>query len=259
MQGRLVLVLSAPSVDQVGMGVEQSLQLVDAASLRGAQDAIGRLLDLRRARVALLELAGEQFDRSMPGRPGNLVDGLAVVIDQAGIEASLKGAANRIDIALAGCVEDAFAVLPGGIHRVNMGLEPLPTGEAVLACDRALRGGEPGTRILVSQRLEALLGLVSQMLQAWPRGQCPGATRGGIGIISHAQPSFHLRPASANFGQEVRFRSDRHSAGCALHADRWPPVRPTEAYRNWPRLRKRVSAPAGLEMRPVEPSGNDSS
>src|SRR6266545_2300071 len=75
---------------------------------------------------------------------------------------------------------------------------------AVLARERKLGRGELGMRALLSQRLEALLGLVFQMFQAGSRRQFAGATRRTTGITTHGEPSFRMRPASASLGQEVR-------------------------------------------------------
>lgn len=65
-------------------------------------------------RVALLKLAGEQLDRLVPARLGDLVNGSPVVIGCAGIEPGLEGAANRLDVARAGGVERPPALaVPG--------------------------------------------------------------------------------------------------------------------------------------------------
>ena len=69
---------------------------------------------------------------------------------------------------------------------------------------RELDGGEPGLRVLSAQRLQSLLGLVLEMLEAWARGQRSGATRRRTRIVCHGIPSFHMRPVSADLGQEVR-------------------------------------------------------
>src|SRR5262249_22591037 len=67
--------------------------------------------------------------------------------------------------------------------------------ESVLARERELDGGELGLRVARAQRLEALLGLVLEMLEARPRRQV--ATRRRVGRAAHEEPSFHRRPASA--------------------------------------------------------------
>ena len=201
-QRRLLLMISPARIDQVGMGVEQASELVGAAVLRSVEDGVDRPLHLRRARRALLEFAGEQLDRFVPRLLGDLVHAAAVIVGRAGIEAGLEGAADRLDIAGAGGVEDRFAVRFRRRHPVDMRLELPPAGEAIVARDGELRDGELGLRVLLAQHLEALLGLVLEMLEAWPRGQRLGWTRGRTRVLSHEIPSFHMRPVSALSGRK---------------------------------------------------------
>src|SRR4051794_25133790 len=98
----------------------------------------------------------------------------------------------------------AWALELRRIAAVDMRLELAPAGEAVFARQRELDGGEPGLRVLPAQRFQSLLGLVLEMLEAWARGQRSGATRRRTRIVCHGIPSFHMRPVSADLGQEVR-------------------------------------------------------
>ena len=109
MQRRLLLEVSAAGVDQVGMGVEQSREVVDAALVRGVEDGVDRLLHLRRAAVPALEVADQQLDRLVPELLGDLVNGAAVVVGRAGVEAGLEGAPHRLDVTGARRVEDPLA------------------------------------------------------------------------------------------------------------------------------------------------------
>ena len=98
------------------MGVEQASELVGAAVPRSGEDGIDRPLHLRRARIALLEFAGEQLDRLVPGLLGDLMNAAAVVVGRAGIEAGLEGAADRLDIAVRAASKTALrSVFAGAI------------------------------------------------------------------------------------------------------------------------------------------------
>jgi hypothetical protein len=184
-QRGLLLEVSAAGIDQIGMPVEQRTQLLDAAVLGGGEKRIDRPPLLRRACVALLELAREQLDGRLPIGLGDLVNGAPVGIGRAGVEAGLESAANRFDIAHARRVENAFAFALRRIAAVNMRLELPPAGEAVFARQSELDSGELGLRVLLAQRLEALLGLVLEVLEAWARRQRSGATRRRTRIVCH--------------------------------------------------------------------------
>ena len=116
--------------------------------------------------VARLQVAGENLDRFVPAGLGDLVNGAPVGISRAGVEAGRESAANRVDIARAGRVKNTFAFELRGIAAVNVRFELPPTGEAIFARQRQLDSGELGLRVLLAQRLEPLLGLVPEMLEA---------------------------------------------------------------------------------------------
>jgi hypothetical protein len=107
-QRGLLLKISAARIDQIGIGIEQLRQFFDAAFFRCVKYGIDYLCLFRRMAIALLELAGEKLDRLVPVGLGDLVDGAAVMIDEAGIEAGLQRTANRFEIAPAGGLEDRF-------------------------------------------------------------------------------------------------------------------------------------------------------
>jgi hypothetical protein len=176
---------SRRGVDQIGMPVEQCTQLLDATILGGGENRVDGQPFLHRVGVALLELAGEKFDRFMPAGLGDLVNGAPVGIGRAGVEAGRESAANRVDIARAGRVENTFAFELRGIAAVNVRFELPPTGEAVFARQRQLDSGELGLRVLPAQRLETLLGLVPEMLEARAFRQGSGATRRRTRIVCH--------------------------------------------------------------------------
>ena len=144
--------MSALGVAQVRMGVEQPGELVEAALLRGGEDRVDRLLLLRCARLAALDVAGEQLDRLVPLGLGDLVNGTAVVVGGGGIEAGREGAADLLDIARTGCFKHAFAFRPGGIKLVDVRLELPPAGKAVLARQRKLGAGKLGLRVPAALR-----------------------------------------------------------------------------------------------------------
>jgi hypothetical protein len=78
--------------------------------LGGLEDGVDRLLLRGRPRIELLELAGEQLDRPGTASFGDLMNGAAVVVGRAGIEAVHQRAADGIGIARAGGVEHPLAV-----------------------------------------------------------------------------------------------------------------------------------------------------
>ena len=211
-QRRLLLEVSAAGVDQVGVSVEQSAKLVDAALIGGVENGREFLLHLRRIAPPCTSRA-ENLDRLVAVGLGDLVNGAAVGIGRTGVEAGRESAANGFDVAGVGRVEHAFPVELRRIAAVDMRLELAPAGKAVFARQRELDGGEPGLRVLPAQRLQSLLGLVLEMLEAGARGQRSGATRGRTRVVYHGIPSFHMRPVSADLGQEVRSWSRSRSAG----------------------------------------------
>ena len=184
-QRRLLLEISAAGVDQVGVSVEQSTKLINAALIGSVEDGADRLPHLRRMGVARLQVAGENLDRFVPAGLGDLVNGAPVGIGRAGVEAGRESAANRVDIARAGRVENTFAFELRGIAAVNVRFELPTTGEAVFARQRQLDSGELGLRVLPAQRLETLLGLVPEMLEARAFRQGSGATRRRTRIVCH--------------------------------------------------------------------------
>src|SRR5262249_34113158 len=114
MQGRLLLEPAAAGVDQIGMCVEQSAQIIGPASIGGLEDGIDCLPHFRRPPLVVLHVAAEKLDRLVPVSLGDLVDGAAVVVGRAGIEARLEGVADRLGIAGAGGIEDALALASAG-------------------------------------------------------------------------------------------------------------------------------------------------
>src|SRR5262245_7893988 len=203
-QRRLLLERATAGVDQVGMRVEQSAKIIRPALIGGLENGVDGLSHFRRPPFAATDVAGEKLTRLVPVSLGDLVDGAAVVVGRAGIEAGVEGAANRLDIARAGGVEDALALASHRIELVDMRLELTPTGEAIFARERELDGSELRLRVLPAQRLEPLLGFVLEVLEARAFGQRAGAMDGRTRIVSHVKPSFRWRPVSASFGQEVR-------------------------------------------------------
>ena len=188
------------------MSVEQSAKLVDAALIGSVEDGADRLLHLRRMGVARLQVAGENLDRFVPAGLGDLVDGAPVGIGRAGSKPAAKARRIVSTSPARRRVEDTFAFELRGFAAVDVRFELPPTGEAVFARQRQLDRGELGLRVLLAQRLETLLGLVPEMLEARAFRQRSGATRSELDRVSY-EPSFHMRPASANFGQEVRLCS----------------------------------------------------
>ena len=184
-QRRLLLEISAAGVDQVGVSVEQSAKLFDAALIGGVENGAERLLHLRRTGRAALHVARQNLDRFVPVGLGDLVNGAAVDIGRTGVEAGRERAADGFDVARVGRLEHAFAVGLRRIAVVHMRLELAPAGEAVFARQRQLDGGELGLRVLLAQRLETLLGLVLEMLEARAFRQRSGATRRRTRIVCH--------------------------------------------------------------------------
>jgi hypothetical protein len=137
-QRRLLLEPTTAGVDQVGMRVEQSAKVIGSALIGGRENGVDRMPHFRRASFAALDVAREKLDRLVPVSLGDLVDGAAVVVGRAGVEAGVEGAANRLDIAGAGGVEHALALATHRIELIDMRLELTPTGEAVFAREREL-------------------------------------------------------------------------------------------------------------------------
>ena len=81
------------------MAVEQAAQLVGMAFLRGLENAVDHAAHVGWSGLAFLMLARQQFDRLVAIFLGDLMHGPALGVGQAGIEAGLDGAANRIDVA----------------------------------------------------------------------------------------------------------------------------------------------------------------
>src|SRR5206468_5245739 len=117
--------VAAAGVDQVGMRIEQPADLVGAAFLRGVEDGVDRLLHHGGTIAALLEIAGKELDRLVAAGLADLVDGAAVIVGQARIEAALEGAPNSLDIPGTGRGEHSLA---GDL--VDMGLERPPARKA---------------------------------------------------------------------------------------------------------------------------------
>jgi len=140
-QRRLLLEISAAGVDQVGVSVEQSAKLFDAALIGGVENGAERLLHLRRTGRAALHVARQNLDRFVPVGLGDLVNGAAVDIGRTGVEAGRERAADGFDVARVGRLEHAFAVGLRRIAVVHMRLELAPAGEAVFARQRELDGG----------------------------------------------------------------------------------------------------------------------
>ena len=167
------------------MRVEPLRERVDAALFGGVKDRLRSLLDLRRTPVGFLEPAGEQLDLAMPVHASDLVDRSALGIGQAGVESLLERAPHRLQVAAPGRVEDALAVVPRRIERIDMGLEPAPACETVAPRNVALGRGKLGVRIVLAKLLVVLLRLVSQMFQAGLCGKRSRMPRRAIGIVGH--------------------------------------------------------------------------
>ena len=119
-QRRLLLEVSAAGVDQVGVSVEQSAKLVDAALIGGVENGAEFLLHLRRTSRAALHVARQNLDRLVAICLGDLVNDAAVGIGRAGVEAGRKRAANGFNVARVGCVENAFAFELRRIAAIDM-------------------------------------------------------------------------------------------------------------------------------------------
>ena len=116
---------------------------------------------------------------------GDLMNGAASLIGRAGVEAGLECSTDGVQVAVARGREGPFAdaVVDGGLERP-------PACETVLAGDEQLGVGQLCGGILDSHFLEALLGIVPEMLED--------------NLPSFAGHSPAVCPASANLGQEVR-------------------------------------------------------
>ena len=142
------------------MRVEQATKLVGLSSGGGVLEGLDGTPHLVVALVALLILAHEQLEPGVPESLGDLVDGPAGRVGCAGVEAAIEGAADVVEIARVRGGEDAFAVA-----LVERCLESPPAREAVLAGDHQLGIGEPGGGILSAHLLQALRGVVPEMLE----------------------------------------------------------------------------------------------
>ncbi len=201
-QRRLPLEIAAAGVDQVRVAVEQAAQLVGVAFLRRLENAVDHAAHVRWGGLALLMLARQQLDRLVAVFLGDLMHGPALRVGQAGIEAGLDGAANRIDVAGGGCRKHLVAQGTIDARAVDMRLELPPAGKAVVARKRELGRGELCGRIGGAQRLEALLGFVLQVFEIGLSREFADST--GLGVLAHEIPSF-LVPSVRGLGQEVRF------------------------------------------------------
>ena len=88
--------------------------------------------------VAFLDVTREQLDRLMPPILGDLVNGTAVAIGSCRIEARCECAAHGLDVAGAGCLEHAIAVVSGWTDSLDMRFEGAPALEAIVIGDREL-------------------------------------------------------------------------------------------------------------------------
>ena len=204
-QGGLLLESSAKRVDQLGMGVEPPTQGLRLALPCGIEDAVDRLHQLARARLASVQVADEKLDRLVAVRLGDLVNGAAVLIGRARIESGLEGAADRLDVACAGGAKDLPVLRPTAIESVDMGLECTPALEAVVSRDVELSVMELCSRIVRTQLLQPLLGGLLQPIDVGMGGK----------RLGHGTPSF-FAPGDRN----SRARKKEMSAQC------WRRVRP---------------------------------
>src|SRR4051812_25075875 len=118
MQCRSPPEIAAAGVDQVEMRIEQPAKLVGAALFRGVENGGDHPLHRGGTIAALLEITGKELDRLVAAGLADLVDGAAVVIGAARIEAALESAPNSLDVAGAGRGENPLAG-----NLVDMGLE----------------------------------------------------------------------------------------------------------------------------------------
>ena len=148
------------------MGLEKATKLIGAAIGCRRVDRGDRALDVGLPLVALLVVAHEQLELGVAERFGHLMDRAAGVIERAGMKAAVECPAHGVELAGPRRLEEALTGL-----LVDRGLELSPARKAVRARDEQLRVGELGGGIVSPEGLEALLGLVAEVLQAGASGQ----------------------------------------------------------------------------------------